>query len=343
MAELIVRHGDFLMEGPRSPEYHAIAGNPPYLRFVNVPQPLRDDYEQSLPDYAQADMLHSFLDRCALSLHPDGEIAMVTADRWLFNESAARLREAIGSTLGIAHLERLDVASTFYRPKLRRRGAPPRIHPVGVVLRHASQCASPLSRAPVFPGADDDEACTGQTLGDIAEVRIAPWLGTPGIFLIDSAAGAGLPADELVSAIDTDDIKNGVLGIPNRFAIRTRRDDAPSAAVMAHLDNNLHRMCARGRKSPRWMPPESFEKFDLSKLYLLVPRIAKSLRPVRVPAGVLAVNHNLSIVSAGNASLDDIEQMLTSEKAMQWVARRAPLLENGYFSLTTRLLRSLPV
>ncbi|ABM96877.1 Eco57I restriction-modification methylase domain-containing protein [Methylibium petroleiphilum] len=343
LAEEIVRHGDFLLEGPREPVYHAIAGNPPYLRFANVPQPLRDDYERELPDYATADMLHSFLDRCALSLHGDGEIACVTSDRWLFNENAARLREAIGQRLGIAHLERLDVTSAFYRPKLRRRGAPPRIHPVGVVLRHAAQCASPLSKAPVFPGADDEVDAGGPTLGELAKVSIAPWLGTPGIFLIHEEVAKGLPRDELVPAIDTDDITQGVLGKPTRYAIRTRRDVDPSAAVMEHLDRELPRMCARGRKSPRWMPPESFEKFDLSQPYLLVPRIAKTLRPVRVPAGMLAVNHNLSIVAAGDRSLDELEAILSSDKAMEWISRRAPRLENGYFSITTRLLRSLPV
>lgn len=342
LAQVIVRHGDFLLEGPTGPVYHVVAGNPPYLRFTNVPQPLRDDYERSLPDYAQADMLHSFLARCALSLHPDGEIALVTADRWLFNEGAARLREAIGQRLGIAHVERLDVASAFYRPKQRRRGAPPRIHPIAVVLRHAAQCDAPLSKAPVFPGAEAG-ATAGPTLGDVASVRIAPWLGTPGIFLVDGCVAATLPADELVPAIDTDDITRGVLGEPARFAIRTRRETPPSEAVMAHLDRELPRMCPRGRKSVPWVPPESFEKFDLSQPYLLVPRIAKSLRPVRVPAGVLAVNHNLSIVAAGDRSLEEIEAILSSEKAMDWVSSRAPRLENGYFSITTRLLRSMPV
>ena len=343
LVEMIVRHGDFLLEGPREPIYHAIAANPPYLRFVNVPQPLRGDYERECPDYAQADMLHSFLDRCVLSLHADGEIAAVTADRWLMNASAAKLREKIGQRLGIAHLERLDVKSAFYRPKMRRRGAPPRIHPIGLVLRHASQCSARLTKAPVYPGADAEEEQDGPILGEVASVRIAPWLGTPGIFLIDQVTGAKLPRDELVPAIDTDDITGGRLGSPKRFAIRTRKDERPSDLVLQHLQANMHRMCPRGRRSPEWLPPETFDKFDLSRPYLLVPRIAKTLKPVRVPAGVLATNHNLSIVSAGDKTLEELEAILSSERTMQWVSQRAPRLENGYYSLTTTLLRKLPV
>ncbi|MBG6083207.1 Eco57I restriction-modification methylase domain-containing protein [Rubrivivax gelatinosus] len=343
LAQSMVRHGDFLLEGPREPVYHVIAANPPYLRFVNVPQPLRDEYERSLPDYAQADMLHSFLDRCVLSLHSDGEIAAVTADRWLLNASASKLRQKIGERLGIAHLERLDVMSAFYRPKLRRRGSLPRVHPVGVVLRHVSQCAAKLTSSPVYPGADLQEEHLGPTLGDVATVQLAPWLGTPGIFLVDELKGRALPREELVPAIDTDDISRGQLGVPKRYAIRTQRDRQPSAAVLQHLRANLHRMCPRGRRSPEWLPPEPFEKFDLSQPYLLVPRIAKTLTPVRVAAGILPVNHNLSIVAAGDKTLDELDAILTSERAMDWVAQRAPRLENGYFSLCTRLLRKLPV
>lgn len=64
---------------------------------------------------------------------------------------------------------------------------------------------------------------------------------------------------------------------------------------------------------------------------------------MRVPAGVLAVNHNLTIVAAGDRSLDEIEETLSSERAMTWVANRAPRLENGFFSITTKLLRAIPV
>ncbi len=91
------------------------------------------------------------------------------------------------------------------------------------------------------------------------------------------------------------------------------------------------------------MPPEPFHRFDLSQPSLLVPRIAKTLKPVRVPAGILPVNHNLSIVRAGSMTLDDIEVLLNSTAANEWIEHRAARLENGYRSLTTRLLRALPV
>lgn len=338
----VVRCGDFLTEGPSGARYDVIAGNPPYLRFLNVPELLRREYAAVLPVHAQADLLHAFLDRCDLTLRPGGVVALVTADRWLFNAGAAKLREVLGQRFGIRALARLDVTTSFYRPKQRRLGAPPRIHPVAVVLGAKESSSLTLGAEPVYPDGQG-EGVAGPTLGDVAEVRLAPWLGSAGIFVVDGDVAAGLPRECLVPAIDTDDVRGGELQEPTRFALRTRPEVEPPAAVMAHLAANLPRMAPRGRRVPAWLPPESWHKKDLSRPSLLVPRIAKSLKPVRVPPGVLPVNHNLSVVSAGKASLDAIEAVLRSPEAEAWVRARAARLENGYYSLTTSLLRRLPV
>lgn len=342
-AARMVCQADFLTEGPTVPCCHVIAGNPPYLRFVSVPALLRAEYTAVLPQHARADLLHSFLERCASVLLPDGEVALVTADRWLFNAGAAKLRAAIGSRLAIDQLRRLDPATTFYRPKNRRAGTPPRIHPVAVVLRSPSAVTIPLNAAPVFPDRLDSHSHHGETLGDIARVTLAPWLGTNGIFVVDQATAASLPSDYLVPAIDTDDIRDGRLQEATRYAIRTTPAAPPPPAIMAHLEANMHRMAKRGRRKIAWLPPESWHQRSLDQPILLVPRIARSLRPIRVPPGILPINHNLSIVAADSASLDEIEALLCSTDANTWMKDHAARLESGFFSLTTTLLRQLPV
>lgn len=342
LAEQLVRCADFITEGPTEPRYHCIAGNPPYLRFANVPELLRGEYQAVLPDHACADLLHSFLDRCAAALFPEGEIGLVTADRWLFNIGAAKLRSTIGKRLAIDHLQRLDAKSAFYRPKQRRAGTPPRIHPVAVVLREPNKTTIPLTDQPIYPEGGK-VAHTGLTLQDVATVRIAPWLGTPGIFVVDEETARGLPKEYLVPAVDTNDIRGGILGTPTRYAIRTFPDQEPPEAILRHLDANLPRMCKRGIRPIRWMPPESWHNLALDEEILLVPRIARSLKPIRVPAGMLPINHNLSIVAKGQYTLDQIEVALCSEEANEWVQIYAPRLENGFYSLTTTKLRELPV
>jgi len=345
LAASVVRTGDFLIEGPSSPQYHAIAGNPPYLRAINVPAVLRSQYTVAVPAHARADLLHAFLDRCSRALHADGEIALVTADRWLAAQGTRRLRAVLGASLGIAHLERLDARSAFYRPKQRKTGSPPRVHPVCIVLRQLTQASIRLSEAPVFPGVPAASAAQRDlpTLGEKADVRLAPWLGTPGVFLVDEETAARLPACELIPAVVTRDLRGGTLRPPTSFAIKTAPDVQPSPAILQHLLQEMPRMCARGRKSTWWVPPESFHQLDLSEPCLLVPRIARSLRPIRVPAGRLPTNHSLSIVRRGDWSLDRIEDSLCSSSAQRWFDAHASPLEGGFRSVTTRLLRTMPI
>lgn len=345
-AAKMVTHGDFLTQGPRTPTWDCVAGNPPFLRYANLPTILRAEYERTLPDYSQGDMLHSFIARCALTLRTGGEIALVTSDRWLFTQSASELRAVIGLRLGLHHLARLDCTSAFYRPKSRRSGQPPRIHPVAVVLREAHLCKTTLTAAPVYPEADDAAYADCRPLNELASVRLAPWLGKHGLFVIDQATAdaAGIARDMLIPVVDTDNMKGGVLSAPTKFAIRTSRDCEPPAHVSQHLEANMHLLAkSKVRTTKRWLPPESFENFDLSQPSLLIPRIACSLKPVRIPAGVLPIDHGISIVRAGEMSLDELEAALSSPEAEAWVRARAPRLENGYYSLTTTLLRALPL
>ena len=63
----------------------------------------------------------------------------------------------------------------------------------------------------------------------------------------------------------------------------------------------------------------------------------------RVRAGVLPINHNLSIVAADSKTLDEIEEVLCSDEANAWMQAHAARLESGFFSLTTTLLRQMPI
>jgi SAM-dependent methyltransferase len=248
IARVMIVNRDFLSEGPSVGTADLVVANPPYIRKVRVPALLRREYEKYVPDYASHDLLHSFLERCARLLKPGGKIGMVTADRWLFNSGARRLREELGRRVSIRHLARLDAATAFHRPKRRLAGAPPRVHPVAVVLGCVLDGSGrSMTGDAVFPGVDMGRYAGVRTLGEIAQVRIAPWLGTPGIFVIDVATAARLPSSCLVPAVDTDDIVDGVLRHPVRFAIRTAPGQEPPAAILAHLEANRHRMAGRMR------------------------------------------------------------------------------------------------
>jgi hypothetical protein len=90
------------------------------------------------------------------------------------------------------------------------------------------------------------------------------------------------------------------------------------------------------------LPPEKVFD-DLSRPALLIPRIARKVRAIRLPPGILPINHNLYVVQARpDISLEQIEAILLSDSTHDWLMRNAPRLENGYYDLRSTLIRRIP-
>lgn len=342
LAANMVHRKDFLTQGPELQTWDIISGNPPYLRWVGVPSILREDYRNTVPGYASADLLHSFLDRCTKSLRPGGCIGFVTSDRWLANKSCSELRERMGRLVSIAHIERLDAKTSFYRPKVRARSTPARVHPVAVILV-SGQEALPITSQAIYPGVDQDRYKGLPTLGTVATVRLAPWLGTDGIFVVNEAVSASLPKERLVPVVDASDLSAGGVKSPSRFAIRTYPGEEPPTAIKDHLVREMPRMSQRGRKAGQWMPPETFHRWDLSQPSLMVPRIAQTVAPFWIEAGRLPIDHHLSISCDSQEQLEHISRALNHPLATSWLQDHGQRLENGYFYLTATLLRRVPL
>jgi hypothetical protein len=179
----------------------------------------------------------------------------------------------------------------------------------------------------------------GVPLREIAAIRLAPWLGPDGIFLVP--AGTGLPPGHLVPAVEPADIDGDVIGPPRRWALVTTEAEPP-AAVLAHLDAVLHRMPGRGRRAIRWLPPETFTgRLPLDHDAVLVPRIARGLKAVLLPAGRLPVNHQLVVVSGLPAAA--ILRMLADPAVRAQAEALATRVDGGYRSYTATLLRELVI
>jgi hypothetical protein len=210
--------------------------------------------------------------------------------------------------VGIAHLARLDQKSAFYRPKRRIKDSPPRIHPVEIIFAPPSSSSLCLSEHPISPDSlIDNPANYERTLSDVATVKLAPWLGPHGIFVVDAATAQQLRDDaELIPAVDTDDIDRltDTLMPSTRFVIRTKPAVQPGLKLTRHLQATLCRMPPRGRRSLFWLPPE-MPRLRLDQPALLIPRIARRLRVIDLPPGVMAINHNLSVVSNGQVPINE--------------------------------------
>lgn len=337
-AEAIVEVRDFLLSPVPVGRWDVIAANPPYWRYANLPPEYRFDYEAAVPAHAKADLLYAYLQKSADIVAEGGRIGLVTADRWLLNSGSAKLRARIGSRYSVEDVRRLDSASAFYRPKSRSRGTPARVHPVSIVLKPGGG-GRELSESPFM--IEEMPHVDGVPLSEIATIRLAPWLGPDGIFMVDRKGS--IPDSELVPCYEPEDIDalTGVLGEPRRWAIATGRAQ-PGPEIMAHLDETLHAMPKRGRQRLRWLPPEPFEgKLPLAVDSILVPRISRTLKPVLLPAGSMPVNHNLVVVAG--CEPETLAAMLSDPRVGAQADAMALRLESGYRSYTATLLRNLVI
>ncbi len=337
-AHLIVEDRDYLLS-PDVPAglFDTIAANPPYWRLAKLPPGYRVDYEAIVPAHARADLLYAYLNRSADIVTRNGRIGLITADRWLLNTGSGELRRRLGTRYRVAGVRRLNAQSTFYRPKQRRTGTVARVHPVSLILTTTGPGRT-LGAEP-FHLAPQQDAVDGTPLTELAQIRLAPWLGPDGIFIV--GPGSGLPDEHLVPVVEPVDISGGVVRPARKWALVTGNAEPP-AAVLAHLDATLHLMPARGRRKVRWLPPESFAgRLPLDQDAVLVPRIAKRLTGIRLPAGRLPVNHGLVVVSG--VPVDDMLAMLNDPAVQAQADGLALGIDGGYRSYTATLLRQLVI
>src|SRR5207244_11187863 len=98
----------------------------------------------------------------------------------------------------------------------------------------------------------------------------------------------------------------------------------------------------RGRRTTRRLPPETFTgRPPLDHDAVLVPRIAKRLKAVLLPAGRLPVNHQLVVVSGLPTAA--IIAMLGDPAVQAQAEALALRVDGGYRSYTATLLRQLVI
>ncbi len=338
-AQRVIERIDFLLDDIPKGKFDIIAANPPYWRLLNIPPSYRRDFLDAVPRHASADLMHAYVARAAEIVATGGRIGLIASDRLLLNSSSGELRRRLGEQFSAVDLRRLDAESAFYRPKQRRAGTPARVHPISVVLT-TDQSGRKLTADPLR--VDDIETPTGESLDDLVNIELAPWLGPDGIFTVGSPTA--FRSELLVPVVRPTDVigETGELKPTTQWALITDANK-PAPEILRHLDAQLHRMPPRGQRSTRWLPPEPFAgRLPLDVDAVMVPRIAKRLKPVRLPAGRLPVNHNL-VLEPSTLSVERLIAILESPELQRQAEQLSVSVDNGYRSFSATLLRQLVV
>ena len=113
--------GDFL--SARVPEVDLVVGNPPYVRYENIPADQLDYIKRTFPTFHyRADLYIPFFEKTLRLLKPGGRHCFICANRWLKNEYGRKLRRLVARCFRLETIINLERADAFQEDVLAYPG-----------------------------------------------------------------------------------------------------------------------------------------------------------------------------------------------------------------------------
>lgn len=112
-----VTYGDYLLKGELNENYDGIIGNPPYIRWKNLTDDLKNNlkkshvwkkYCSSLTDYSTA-----FIAKAAVDLKENGTLVFITPEYWLYTHHSQKLRNLLLELGSVDRIYHFDEAPIF--------------------------------------------------------------------------------------------------------------------------------------------------------------------------------------------------------------------------------------
>ncbi|SID09568.1 DNA methylase [Mycobacteroides abscessus subsp. abscessus] len=115
LARTWVQPADFLLL-PAATEscYDVVVGNPPYIRYDDLPTELAAKYRRLWPTMrGRGDIYVGFIERALRMLAPEGKVGFICADRWMRNQYGAELRSLVCQQFAVEHVWSMHDVDAF--------------------------------------------------------------------------------------------------------------------------------------------------------------------------------------------------------------------------------------
>ncbi len=110
---IFIRQGDFL-EMNLYRTFDVVVGNPPYVRYENLTENMKQRYKQQFPTfYFRADLYVPFYEKTLRLLRPNGMHCFICSNRWLKNEYGKKLRNMVARYFRLDRIIDLEHAQPF--------------------------------------------------------------------------------------------------------------------------------------------------------------------------------------------------------------------------------------
>lgn len=118
LAETWVSPADFLLdalpEQTEEPSVDVVIGNPPYIRYDDLPEATAAAYRARWSTmHGRGDIYVGFFERSLSMLRPGGRVGFICADRWMRNQYGARLREFVTGGYAVQHIWTMHDVDAF--------------------------------------------------------------------------------------------------------------------------------------------------------------------------------------------------------------------------------------
>ena len=96
-----------------------IVGNPPYIRYENIPKDMLDFCRNTFQTFHyRCDLYVPFFEKTLAALKPDGQHCFICSNRWLKNEYGKKLRQLISHKYALKTIINLEGADAFQKEVL---------------------------------------------------------------------------------------------------------------------------------------------------------------------------------------------------------------------------------
>ncbi len=164
IAEGWVTVGDYLYESRNDRRADLVVGNPPYIRYDDLPGDVLAGYRRLYPTMVgRCDIYIGFIEAGMRQLNDGGALAFICADRWMRSAYGVELRRMISRTCGVEVVIEMHDAPAFEEDVAA--------YPAVVVVRRASQGEAIVASANAQAGALADGGNLADAIIDLAGHR----------------------------------------------------------------------------------------------------------------------------------------------------------------------------
>jgi adenine-specific DNA-methyltransferase len=165
IAEGWVTVGDFLLGSQKDRKADLVVGNPPYIRYDDLPEYAFATYNRLYPTMVgRCDIYVGFIEAGLRHLTPGGALAFICADRWMRAAYGKELRRLVSGQYGIEAVIEMHEAPAFENEVAA--------YPAVIVIRRAPQGEAIVASAGKLADSSPEGVRLADVIRDLAAKRI---------------------------------------------------------------------------------------------------------------------------------------------------------------------------